>query len=62
MSALNVLAEGAAGVSLPMPAWAYGMIALAVFGVLGFVVYSFRDVYHRNSAEPPASDGNEQGA
>ena len=48
MSTLAVLAEEASHVVLPMPTWAYGAIALAAFAFLGFVVFSFRDVYHRH--------------
>ncbi len=49
MSLVTILAEEAQHVALPMPAVAYGVIAFAIFGLLGFIVFSFRDVYHRHS-------------
>lgn len=49
MSLVTFLAEEGEHVVLPMPTWAYGAIAFTIFCLLGFVVYSFRDVYHRHS-------------
>ncbi|WP_431277255.1 hypothetical protein [Leifsonia poae] len=42
-----VLAE--THVELPMPTWAYGAIALAIFFVLAIVIWSYRDVANRHS-------------
>ncbi|MDX6232651.1 MAG: hypothetical protein QOH68_1642 [Nocardioidaceae bacterium] len=52
------LAETATHVDLPMPTWAFGAIALAVFAVLGVVIWSYRDVANRHShkAGPGAAD------
>jgi heme/copper-type cytochrome/quinol oxidase subunit 2 len=53
-----VLAETEAHVELIMPTWAFGAIALGVFAVLGFVIWSYRDVANRHShkAGPGAAD------
>jgi hypothetical protein len=45
----TVLAEAQAHVELPMPTWAFGAIAIALFISLAFVVWSFRDVANRHS-------------
>lgn len=46
---MSILAEAAeTATQLPIPAIAYGIIAAVVFVVLGFVTFSFRDVYHRH--------------
>ncbi|MGI9825168.1 hypothetical protein [Agromyces sp. Marseille-Q5079] len=39
---------------LPMEAWAYGLITLSIFAVLGFVVASYRDVANRHRAKAEA--------
>ena len=44
-----LIAAAEAHVELPMPTWAYGVIALATFAVLGFVIWSYRDVANRHS-------------
>lgn len=48
MQSLIIVAEETGSIVLPIPAWGFGAIALVVFALLGFVVYSFRDVYHRH--------------
>ena len=45
--AASVLAEGAE-IQLPIPTWGFALIAAAVFGLLGFITYSFRDVATRH--------------
>src|SRR3954464_8421848 len=53
-----LIAAAETHVDLPMPIWAFGAIALAVFAVLGFVIWSYRDVANRHShkAGPGAAD------
>ena len=45
----TVLAAAETHVELPIPTWAYGAIALAVFLVLGIVTWSYKDVANRHS-------------
>lgn len=43
------LAEGAAhAVELPFPAFFFGVIAMAVFLLIGWVTWSYRDVANRH--------------
>ncbi len=53
-----LLAATETHVELPMPTWAYGAIALAIFAVLGFVIWTYRDVANRHShkAGPGAAE------
>jgi hypothetical protein len=45
---VNVLAEAEAHHNeLPMPAFMFGVVAAVVFAVLGFVMFSYRDVANR---------------
>lgn len=41
-------------VELPMPTWAYGVVALVIFFALAVVVWSFRDVANRHQAKADA--------
>jgi protein-S-isoprenylcysteine O-methyltransferase Ste14 len=41
-------------VELPMPTWAYGVVALVIFFVLAIVIWSFRDVSNRHAAKANA--------
>ncbi|MFC6355529.1 hypothetical protein [Luethyella okanaganae] len=50
----TVLAEGELARELPIPAWAYGAIALAVFFVLAIVVWNYRDVSNRHKVKADA--------
>lgn len=56
-----VLAAAETHVELPMPEWAYGAIAVAVFLVLGVVCWSYKDVAnrhaHRSGADAAAHAG-----
>lgn len=58
----TVLAAAETHVELPMPTWAYGAIALAVFLVLGFVTFSYRDVANRHSHRSAANAASHAGA
>jgi hypothetical protein len=49
----TVLAE-AGHVQLPMPTWAYGLIALVIFIALGAVLWTYRDVANRHQAKADA--------
>jgi len=51
-------AEEGEGVSLPMPTWAYGVIALGILIALALVTYSYRDVAnrHRQGGQDDAHD------
>ncbi|RWZ61611.1 hypothetical protein ELQ92_09415 [Labedella populi] len=47
---------------LPMPAFMFGVVAAVIFAILGFVMFSYRDVANRHrtmsqaSARPGGSD------
>jgi hypothetical protein len=43
---------------LPIPPIAFGIIAMSVFIVLGFVVYSYRDVANRHDHKNSRSQGH----
>lgn len=43
-------------VDLPMQPWAYGLIALVVFAILAFVLFSYRDVANRHSKSDAAGE------
>lgn len=49
-----VLAETVHARELPMEPFVYGLIALVVFGALGAVVASYRDVANRHRAKADA--------
>jgi len=34
---------------LVLPNWVFGVIAIGIFSILGLMVFSFRDVYHRHN-------------
>lgn len=51
----RVLAEGESS-SLIAPPWVFGVIALAIFATLCFVVWTYRDVANRHrKADPEAT-------
>ena len=43
---------------LPIPAVAYGIIAMTVFIVLAFIVFSYRDVANRHDHKNSSSQGH----
>ena len=45
---VNLAAEEAHN-ELPMPSFMFGVVALVVFAVLGFVMFSYRDVANRHT-------------
>lgn len=57
---LSLLAEGPfiQHNELPMPAVMYGVIAIAVFMLLAFIVFSYRDVAHRHAHKSSDSQGH----
>ena len=50
----TVLTETVHARDLPMEPYWYGVIALAVFAVLGFIAWSYRDVANRHRAKAAA--------
>ena len=48
MSSLIVLAEEALH-PLFLPAWVFGLIAVAIFTLLAFMTFSYRDVANRHA-------------
>jgi hypothetical protein len=48
MSSLTVIAEAALH-PLFLPAWVFGLIAVAIFTLLGFMTFSYRDVANRHA-------------
>ena len=59
--ARTVVAEGAAPV-LPFPPIVFAIISAAVFIVLAFVMWSYRDVANRHSHKIPGHSHGAQGA
>ena len=57
MDVLALIVAAAGDGELPMPTWAYGVIAAAVFVALGLVTYSYRNVANRHSHKNPPADG-----
>ncbi len=56
---MQVLILAAAGdVELPIPTWAYGVIAGVGFLVLLLVTYSYRNVANRHSHKTPPADSH----
>lgn len=49
MSFVTALLAEAQHVALPIPTWAYGVIALVLFLVLALVLWSFKDVSNRHA-------------
>jgi formate-dependent nitrite reductase membrane component NrfD len=43
---------------LPIPALMYGVIAIGAFALLGFIVFSYRDVANRHSHKNSSSAGH----
>ena len=54
MSFLNAVLAQVEPVALPMPTFVYGLIALVIFGALGVVVWSYRDVANRHQTKAKA--------
>jgi hypothetical protein len=48
MQHITTLAEAASGNSLGYPTFVTGLIALAIFGLLAVVTWSYRDVANRH--------------
>lgn len=58
-----LLATAEAGhTELPIPTWAYGVIALVVFLVLALVIWSFREVANRHALKAAAYAAPHSGA
>lgn len=56
---MQVLILAAAGdVALPIPTWAFGVIAGVVFTALMLVTFSYRNVANRHSHKNPPADGH----
>jgi uncharacterized membrane protein SirB2 len=53
----TVLTESVHARELPIEPWVYGLIAIIIFAVLGFIAASYRDVAnrHRSKAEAYAA-------
>lgn len=64
MSLATVLltASEAGHTELAMPTWAYGVIALVAFLVLGLVIWSFKDVSNRHALQGDAYAASHGGA
>ncbi len=56
-----VLAEGAARIELPFPPVVFGIIAISLFAVLGFVFFSYRHVANRHNDKNVRSSGGSHG-
>jgi protein-S-isoprenylcysteine O-methyltransferase Ste14 len=64
MSFVTTLLAETEHVSLPMPTWAYGLIALVIFIALGVTLWTYRDVSNRHSEKAAAyakAHGNTSG-
>ena len=62
MSFLTAVLAEAELVQLPMPTWAYGVVALVIFVALAVVVWSFRDVANRHQGKADAYAASRGGA
>ena len=58
MSHLYTLLTEAAPAQLVLPNWAFPAIAVAVFLVLAFVTWSYRDVANRHSDKTGGASGH----
>ena len=56
-----VLAEEAAHMELPFPPLVFGIIALVLFTILGFVFFSYRHVANRHNDKNVRSSGGGHG-
>ncbi len=56
---MPLLAEVEATHALPMPAWLFPVVALAVFGLLLVITLSYRGMWHRH--DPAAFDSSHGG-
>ncbi|WP_035907365.1 hypothetical protein [Knoellia subterranea] len=54
--AARVLAEEAAAHELPMPAWGFGVIALAIFALLLAVTWAFRGNAQKHTPHTELND------
>lgn len=61
MSHAYALLAEAAPAQLVLPAWAFPAIAAAVFVILAFVTWSYRDVANRHSDKTAAADHSDAG-
>lgn len=43
---------------LPVPALVYGLIAMSIFVLLGFITFSYRDVANRRADKDSSSQGH----
>ncbi len=55
---MQYFAEAEAHFVLPMPSFVYGVIAIALFVVLGLVTWSYRDVANRHEHKSNDSKGH----
>jgi hypothetical protein len=56
MSVLSVIAEGETLHPLVWPAPAFGIVALAIFFVMGLAMFTYRDVANRHSQKSDKAD------
>jgi hypothetical protein len=54
VTALLAAAETEEHVALPLPTWAYGVIAIVTFLILALVMWSFKDVSNRHALKANA--------
>jgi hypothetical protein len=62
MSPTILITKTEAIVTLPFPAWVFGVIVLLVFAALAFVVWTYRDVAHRHNHKPIPGAADHAGA
>ena len=58
LASILVAAEEAPA-PLLLPAWAFALIAAAIFVLLGFVTWSYRDVANRHSDKTSGAGGHD---
>ena len=56
-----ILAETEYARELAFPAWVFGLLALVIFFVLGFVLWTYRDVANRHRSKFDRGEAPEQG-
>ncbi|MCU1571727.1 MAG: hypothetical protein JWR33_2468 [Naasia sp.] len=62
LTAAAVLASGQTQTALPMSPFLFGLITLAVFALLGMVMWSYRDVANRHSQVSGRRGGDGSGS
>ena len=58
MDVPSLILAAAGEIELPMPPWAFGVVAGVVFLALGLVTFSYRNVANRHAHKNPPAGGH----